>query len=50
MFLGKEETASPTAVLPALDLAQVYDNAAELTEGWSFLDDTRNSFEVDGKR
>ena len=38
------------AVLPALDLAYIFDNAAEITEGWSFLKDVRNTFEVDGTR
>ncbi|KAK5127669.1 hypothetical protein LTR08_004350 [Meristemomyces frigidus] len=56
MFLGQAgvdgagRAAGTAAVLPALDLARVFDNAAEITEGWSFLEDVRNSFEVDGKR
>ncbi|KAK4897073.1 hypothetical protein LTR49_028043 [Elasticomyces elasticus] len=33
---------------PALDLRQIYDNEAEMSEDYSFLDDVRNKFEVDG--
>ena len=36
--------------LPALDLKSVCDNAAELSEGWNFLKDSRNEFTVDGER
>ena len=56
MFLGPargdiaDSAAVPAAMLPALDLAHTFDNAAEMTEGWSFLQDVRNSFAVDGTR
>ncbi len=36
--------------LPVLDLKSVCDNAAELSEGWNFLKDSRNEFTVDGER
>ena len=38
------------ARLPRLDLGELYDNPAELTEGWSFLNDSRSQWEVDGKK
>ena len=56
MFLGKTRrdrggsAAVTVAVLPALNLAYIFDNAAEITEGWSFLKDVRNALEVDGTR
>jgi superfamily II DNA/RNA helicase len=34
--------------LPGFELSQLFDNPAELSEGWSFLKDSRNSWEVDG--
>ena len=36
--------------LPALDLKALSDNAAELSEGWNFLQDRHNHFVVDGER
>ena len=36
--------------LPVLDIGQLADNAAELSEGWNFLRDSRNQFPVDGER
>ena len=36
--------------LPELDLGKLFDNAAEMTEGWSFLSDTRNVWAVEGER
>ena len=56
MFLGPargdiaDSAAVLAAVLPVLDLAHTFDNAAEITKGWSFLQDVRNSFAVDGTR
>jgi len=39
LFVGGEETA--TALLK-IDIYQLFDNAAEMIEDWSFLQDTRN--------
>ena len=36
--------------LPALDLRRISDNAAELSEGWNFMHDSRNEFPVEGER
>ena len=36
--------------LPMLDMGQLADNAAELSEGWNFLRDSRNRFPIDGER
>ena len=36
--------------LPALDFKSLCDNAAELSEGWNFLKDSRNQFTIDGER
>jgi hypothetical protein len=38
------------ARLPRLDLGKLYDNLAELIEGWNFLNDYRSQWEVDGKK
>jgi hypothetical protein len=38
------------ARLPRLDLGKLYNNLAELIEGWSFLNDYRSQWEVDGKK
>jgi hypothetical protein len=35
---------------PAVDIGSLADNPAETSEGWSFLNDTRNTFPVDGRR
>ncbi|KAK3620044.1 hypothetical protein LTR22_025756 [Elasticomyces elasticus] len=43
-----EESRHDKARLPALDLKQIYDNEAEVSEDYSFLDDVRNKFEVNG--
>ena len=52
---GEDTTKLPgttlkLAKLPALDLANLVDNHAELREQWSFLQDTQNTWEVKGKR
>ena len=47
LFVGGEETAT---ALPKFDIHQLFDNAAEMTEDWSFLQDTRNVWEVNGER
>jgi hypothetical protein len=36
--------------VPAVDIGSLLDNPAETSEGWSFLNDTRNVFPVDGRR
>lgn len=36
--------------IPAVDIGSLVDNPAETSEGWSFLNDTRNVFPVDGRR
>jgi hypothetical protein len=36
--------------LPPLNIKSMADNAAELAEGWNFLQDGRNTFAVDGER
>ena len=36
--------------VPAVDIGSLVDNPAETSEGWSFLNDTRNVFLVDGRR
>ncbi len=36
--------------LPVLDITKLADNAAELSEGWGFLRDSRNKFPIDGER
>jgi len=36
--------------VPAVDISSLADNPAEISEGWSFLNDTRNVFPVDGRR
>ncbi len=35
--------------VPPIDWSQVYDNMAETRVGWSFLDDSRSRFSVDGQ-
>jgi hypothetical protein len=35
---------------PAIDIEKLVDNPVETSEGWSFLEDSRNEFPVDGKR
>ena len=47
LFVGGEETAT---ALPKIDIHQLFDNAAEMTEDWSFLQDTRNVWEVNRER
>ena len=37
-------------MLPKIDMERIFDNAAEMTENWSFLQDTRNVWEVNGER
>lgn len=34
--------------LPKVDVGTLFDNEAEDVQGWNFLDDSRNHFEVDG--
>jgi hypothetical protein len=36
--------------VPAVDIGSLVDNPAETSKGWSFLNDTRNVFPVDGRR
>lgn len=36
--------------LPELDIDLLFDNPSELTEDWSFLEDTRNQWKVDGSQ
>jgi hypothetical protein len=36
--------------VPTVDIGSLVDNPAETSEGWSFLNDTRNVFLVDGRR
>jgi hypothetical protein len=36
--------------VPTVDISSLADNLAETSEGWSFLNDTRNVFLVDGRR
>ena len=43
LFVAKEKA-------PELDICQLVDNPVETTKGWSFLNDTRNRFAVDGGR
>ena len=43
MFAGDD-------TVPAVDIGSLADNPAETSEGWSFLNDTRNVFPVDGRR
>ncbi|KAI0999717.1 hypothetical protein K3495_g8479 [Podosphaera aphanis] len=38
------------AGIPRLDLESFNENPAEMTCGWNFLQDSRNLFEVDGKK
>ncbi|KAK5109839.1 hypothetical protein LTR85_002037 [Meristemomyces frigidus] len=38
------------ADMPPVDVTALADNPAEISEGWSFLADTRNAFAVDGRR
>jgi hypothetical protein len=35
---------------PTVDVGSLVDNPVETSEGWSFLNDTRNVFPVDGRR
>ena len=37
-------------MVPVVDISSLVDNLAETSEGWSFLNDTRNVFLVDGRR
>jgi len=39
-----------TTVIPKVNLDRLFDNAAEMTEGWSFLRDTRNEWGINGER
>jgi hypothetical protein len=41
-------TDSDTA--PIVDIGSLVDNPVETSEGWSFLNDSRNVFPVDGRR
>jgi hypothetical protein len=43
MFVDKD-------TVPAVDIGSLVDNPAETSKGWSFLNDTRNVFLVDGRR
>jgi hypothetical protein len=43
MFVDKD-------IVPAVDIGSLVDNLAETSERWSFLNDTRNMFLVDGRR
>ena len=43
-----EDGGSKTSMIPKLDLEELFDNAADMSEGWSFLSDTRNNWEVNG--
>jgi hypothetical protein len=36
--------------VPTVDVGSLADNPVETSEGWSFLNDTRNVFLVDGRR
>jgi len=36
--------------MPPIDLRRLFDNAAEMAEGWSFLRDPRNAWGIDGDR
>ena len=36
--------------MPPIQLATLADNPVEMSEGWSFLADTRNEFAVNGRR
>jgi superfamily II DNA helicase RecQ len=47
---GQGEIRPGSAPLPRLDLDQLFDNPSETQDGWSFLKDPRNSFEVDGRQ
>jgi hypothetical protein len=42
MFAGDD-------TVPVVDIGSLADNPAETSEGWSFLNDTRNVFPVDGR-
>lgn len=44
LMVGEEQT------MPPVDLQRLFDNAAEMAEGWSFLRDTRNEWGIDGER
>jgi len=35
--------------VPVVDIGSLVDNPAETSEGWSFLNDARNVFLVDGR-
>jgi hypothetical protein len=35
---------------PIVDIGLLVDNPVETSEGWSFLNDSRNVFPVDGRR
>jgi hypothetical protein len=37
-------------IAPKVDIGSLADNPVETSEGWSFLNDTRNVFPVDGRR
>lgn len=53
LFLDVDESGNirpGTTQLPKLELDRLSDNLCERMEGWSFLHDTRNTFDVDGKR
>ncbi|KAJ9653801.1 hypothetical protein H2201_009096 [Coniosporium apollinis] len=53
LLLDVEEIGSTrpgTTQLPKLKLDRLSDNPSKMMEGWSFLQDTRNTFDVDGKR
>jgi hypothetical protein len=37
-------------IAPIVDIGLLVDNPVETSEGWSFLNDSRNVFPVDGRR
>ena len=37
-------------IVPTVDISSLVDNPAEISKGWSFLNDTCNMFPVDGRR
>jgi superfamily II DNA helicase RecQ len=49
-FKNELMLADEDQVIPQLDISSLADNAAELSEGWSFLHDSRNEFPIDGER
>ncbi|TIA28291.1 hypothetical protein D6C78_10812 [Aureobasidium pullulans] len=47
---NEEQDDGGDAKLPKLDLAELFDNPAEMTEEWNFLKDPRNKWDVDGQK